>query len=522
MRVAIGQLWQETNTFNPLPTTRRDFEDFGLVRGPELVACMADVNELGGFIQSLRAWPEQPEIVGLVRLPAWPAGPVTADTFAWLRDELMQSLRRALPVDAVLLALHGSLVAEGAPDVEGEVLDALREIVGSGVPLVATLDLHANVTERMVRAADALVLYHTAPHVDVFETGQRGAAVLRRILIDGARPVTAFQKITLVVPAERANTQDSASVSQRFCRALREWEARAGVLAAGLATVQPWLDVPDLGSAVLVVTDGDADLAASLCGQLANDAWARRRDYLPELVPVEEAVRQAHAACGDGLIVLSDSADSTTSGAPGDSNWVLRELLKYDWPRPALVTLVDPGLVTETEERGLGAEWIALLGGKRDRRFSIPVSVAVRAEGLFDARFVMSGHLARNMPIDMGRSAVLRHGNVRIVVTSRTGPHFAPDLFRSAGLDPFSAAVLVAKSPCGFRAAYEGRAKQIMVVRAPGCAPADFWRYEYRRIPRPLWPWDEMEEWSAEPQVFKNVLASGGSHAPGVREEPGA
>jgi microcystin degradation protein MlrC len=334
--------------------------------------------------------------------------------------------------------------------------------------------------------------------------------------------VTAFQKIPLVVPAERANTQDSASVSQQFCRTLREWEARPGVLAAGLATVQPWLDVPDLGSAVLVVTDGDADLAANLCGQLANDVWARRRDYLPELVPVEEAVRRAYAACGDGLIVLSDSADSTTSGAPGDSNWVLRELLKHDWPQSALVTLVDPELVAETEQRGLGAEWIAPLGGKRDRQFSTPVSVTVCSERLFDARFVMSGHLARNMPIDMGRSAVLRHGNVRIVVTSRTGPHFAPDLFRSAGLDPFSAAVLVAKSPCGFRAAYEGRAKQIMVVRAPGCAPADFWRYEYRQIPRPLWPWDEIGEWSAEPQVFKNVLASGGSHAPGVREEPAA
>src|SRR6516165_8791817 len=139
MRIAIGQLWQESNTFNPIPTTHADFEQFGIVRGPELIERMAETNELGGFIQSLRAWPEQPEIVGLVRLPAWPAGPVTSDTFAWLRDELVQSLRRALPVDAVLLALHGSLVAEGAPDVEGEVLDALREIVGSSVPLVATL-----------------------------------------------------------------------------------------------------------------------------------------------------------------------------------------------------------------------------------------------------------------------------------------------------------------------------------------------------------------------------------------------
>src|SRR6516164_7936889 len=160
MRIAIGQLWQETNTFNPLPTTRADFEAFGVVRGAELVEQMAETNELGGFIQSLRAWPERPEIVGLVRLPAWPAGALTRDTFEWLRGELVESLRAALPVDAVLLALHGALVAESAPDVEGEVLSALRALVGPRVPIVATLDLHANVTRRMVALADALVLYH--------------------------------------------------------------------------------------------------------------------------------------------------------------------------------------------------------------------------------------------------------------------------------------------------------------------------------------------------------------------------
>src|SRR5690348_15623054 len=187
MRIAIGQLWQESNTFNPIPTTRADFEQFGIIRGGELVEQMADTNELGGFIQSLRQWPERPEIVGLVRLPAWPSGAATQETFLWLREEMLAALRRALPVDAVLLALHGSMVADGAPDVEGEVLQAVRERIGRAVPLVATLDLHANITERMIRAADALVLYHTAPHIDVFETGQRGAAVLRRIVVDGAR-----------------------------------------------------------------------------------------------------------------------------------------------------------------------------------------------------------------------------------------------------------------------------------------------------------------------------------------------
>src|SRR6266404_7210375 len=141
MRIAIGQLWQESNTFNPIPTTRADFEHFGIVRGADLAKTMADTNELGGFIQSLRAWPEKPDIVGLVGLPAWPGGMATKDTFTWLRDEIIGALKHAMPVDAVLLALHGSLVADEHPDVEGEVLQGVREIFGSDVPLVATLDL---------------------------------------------------------------------------------------------------------------------------------------------------------------------------------------------------------------------------------------------------------------------------------------------------------------------------------------------------------------------------------------------
>ncbi len=491
MRIAIGQLWQETNTFNPLPTTRADFETFGIVRGAELVEKMAETNELGGFIQSLRSWPEKPEIVGLVRLPAWPSGTATAETFSWLRDEMAAALRATEPVDAVLLALHGAMVADGTPDVEGEILAVCRKLVGPDVPIVATLDLHANVTDRMVRSTDALVLYHTAPHMDVFETGQRGAKVLRRIL-HGARPVTAFRKLPLVVPAERANTQDPNSISFRIREMLQEWERDPRILAAGLATVQPWLDIPELGSAVVIVADKDKSFAQQKCDELSAFVWEHRRDYLPELISVEEGVRAAFTE-KNGLVVLSDSADSTTSGATGDSNHVLREMMKYDWPRPALVTLVDPELVAEATQRGVGSEFTTMLGGKRDRAHSTPFPAQVKVAKLFDARFIMSGHLAKNMPIDMGPSAVLRIGNIHIVVTSRSGPHFAPQLFEAAGIDPFAAQLLIAKSPCGFRAAYAPKAKQIHVVRAPGCSPSDFWNYEFRRIPRPLWPWDEME-----------------------------
>jgi microcystin degradation protein MlrC len=134
MRIALGQLWQETNSLNPLPTQRENFDQFGVLRGDDMVERLATTNEVGGFIQSLRKWPEQPELVGLVRLPAWPSGPATADTFAWIQDEMKRALDRAGPVDAVLLALHGAMAAEGHWDVEGEILRLVRENVGPKTP----------------------------------------------------------------------------------------------------------------------------------------------------------------------------------------------------------------------------------------------------------------------------------------------------------------------------------------------------------------------------------------------------
>lgn len=501
MRIALGQLWQETNTLNPLRTTRENFEQFGVTRGAEMLEAMATTNELGGFIQSLRQWPEAPELVGLARLPAWPSGLATAETFDWLRDELLSALRAAGRVDAVLLALHGAMAAEGHWDVEGEVLEAIRAMVGEATPIVATLDLHTNVTDRMVACADALVLYHTAPHVDVYETGERGARALRRILVEGARPVTAFQKIPASMPAEVANTQLPQGVSAELKRQLVELEARPGLLSAGLATVQPWLDIPEYGSAALVTTDNDWDSARDACERLANELWRRRREYLPELTSIEDAVAYAWRNPA-GVVVLSDAADATTSGAPGDSVWILREILKYDWPRPALVTLVSPEIVERARQAGVGADLQTSLGGVRDSRFGIRLDFAGKVTRLFNAQFVLNGHLGKNMAISMGPSAVLSCGQTQVIVTTLSGPHFAPELFQAAGFDPFAASLVVAKSPCGFRAVYAQRAAAIFSVRAPGCAPSDFWNYRFERIPRPTWPWDEIAEWRAEPRRY--------------------
>jgi len=500
MRIAIGQLWQETNTLNPVQTTRADFEDFGVSRGSDLVEQMADVNELGGFIQSLRTWPEPPDIAGLVRLPAWPSGLLTEDCFAWLREQFFRAVDGADQVDAYLLALHGSMAADGHPDVEGDILRELRARVNLSTPIVVTLDMHANITREMVEAVDVLVTYHSMPHIDIFETGQRAAEVLRRILFEGAKPTMAFCKIPAIVPPENSNTEGESGVAPDLKRRVVELESRPNVLAAGIVPVQPWMDIPQLGSSVVVATDNDRTAARDACASLAWEFWERKREYIPTLFEYQEAVRLAQETESDRPVVLSDAADATTSGAPGDSVWILSELLKYDWPRPALVTVVAPDVVSQCEAVGLGRALQVKLGGVRDTRFGTSVQVSATIERCFDAQFMMSGHIGKNMPIDMGRSVVLRHqSNVCIIATSRTGAHFAPELFRAAGFEPFEASLVVAKSPCGFRAVFERHAAAIYSVKAPGCAPSDFWSYEFKNIPELLFPWSEVEGWYPEP-----------------------
>ncbi|MDP6447037.1 MAG: M81 family metallopeptidase, partial [Pirellulaceae bacterium] len=455
MHLAIGQIWQETNTLNPVATTRADFESMGVLRGADVLREMRGVNELGGALAEIETWPNPVQLSGLVRLPAWPSGLISRETCDWIVGEVFTAVERLDAVDGVLLALHGAMAADGCPDVEGAVLTGVRERIGEGVPLVASLDLHALVTPAMVAAADALVLYHCAPHIDVFETGGRAARVLRRILA-GAQPVTAYQRVPCVLPPENADTQAEEGASPGFKRSLIDLETAPSILSAGIATVQPWMDIPDLGSAVIVVTDGDEATAADECRRLADSLWRQRESYLPELIDIEPAVRAAHQT--PGLVVLSDAADATTSGAAGDSVWLLEEILKYDWDRGALVTLVAPELVAAAQCGGCGAEMDVELGGRRDNRFGKTITGRVTVERLFESQFVLNGHIGKNMPIDMGGSAVLRMGTVAIVATTLSGPHFAPELFQAAGFDPFNADLLVAKSPCGFRAVYQNHA----------------------------------------------------------------
>ncbi|MFH1568482.1 MAG: M81 family metallopeptidase, partial [Gemmatimonadota bacterium] len=367
-RVAIASYGQETSSFSPVPTTLDTFRLYGLFEGEEILHKCRGVGSVGGFLETMDAagdWTPRPIVHGW----AGASGPLTADTLDWFAGRIAAGLRQALPFDALYFALHGAAVAAQAHDSEAYLLRIVRQIIGDEVPVVVSLDHHANLTQAMVDRVDALVAHRTQPH-DQVDTGRLAARLLLGILRDGTRPVVAWRKIPLITHQEQFLTS-RGPMKDWFDRA-RQMETRAGVLSASTLPMQPWLDVPEGGWAVAVITDGDRDLARGLADELAAHAWAHRDDFcrLDSISP-GEAVRRAEAA-PRGLVVLTDTGDSIWGGATGDQTTLLAELVRQQVAGMALITLVDPEFVAAAVEAGVGATLTRSVGGKLDPRFGAP------------------------------------------------------------------------------------------------------------------------------------------------------
>ena len=489
MRIAIGQFMEESNTFVRQRADLDHFRATQLFHGEEVVARLRGTRaEIGGFLDVLE--PAGVEIVSTVAANAVSSGPVTREAFARIRDALLERLRAAGRLDGVLLALHGAMVLEDAPDGEGELLAAVRAAVGPDTPVVATLDLHATITPRMVREADALVGYDTYPHIDLYETGAKAAALLLRTVRGEVQPVTLFARAPMLVPAEGQGTEDQPMAG--LMAEAKRLQARPGVLAVSLFPVQPWLDIPETGFSVMAVADGPRRAAEiePMVRQLAWQAWEHRRRFAANLLTVDEAIQRALASEG-GPFVLSESADSTGSGSPGDSAHVLERLLALEIREPCLVTVVDAPVVARAIAAGVGADIATTVGGTLDPRYNRPVPVAGRVRILSDGRFVSSDKKSAGVEFHMGRAAVIEVGRISVLATERPAFTFDPALYRAVGLEPRDAKIVVVKSPLQFRDGYGGFARACWVVDTPGPSTARVERLDWHHRSRPLFPFDD-------------------------------
>jgi microcystin degradation protein MlrC len=498
MRIALGGITHEANTFCPHATDLADFRARQCLRGDEVLDNWNAIRtEHAGALSVLTRTPDC-EVVPTLLARALSGGPVRAEAFGALLDELLERIAAARPVDGVLLILHGAMMAEGAPDATGEILARVRGLVGPEVPVVGTLDLHANVTARMVDEATALIGYHTAPHVDMYETGQRAAQVLIETVEGRLTPTPALARLPMLLPPENS-THNWGPLAEVIERGL-ELERERTILHAGIYPVQPWMDTEDVASSVVVLTDGDPDLAQTCALELAGLFWANRARFVAELVPPDEAVQRA-LACPSGqstpgTVIVCDSADSTTSGSTGDSTAVLAALLRLaPVAETALVNIVDPGAVARAMEAGVGATIDVEVGGALAPRYYDPVRLTAYVKTLSDGTFTFKGPGMRGVPHHMGRTVVLVKGGIYLAVMERGVSQWDPQMYRSLGLEPADARLVQVKSPMAFRAAYEGLYDEVIVVAAPGAANPDLRSLTWERVPRPIYPMDPDVTW---------------------------
>ncbi len=491
MRIAVGQLWQETNTFSPIPTELKLFEAFRLYAGEDVLRYRSDGQEIGGFKKAAQAAGREIELVPLLAAGAWPAGRVRDEVMNLLEERMITALAAALPVDGVLLSLHGALASESVDDVDGHVVERVRQTIGPGIPFTISLDHHANITAQMIRNVDALVGYQSLPH-DMMETGERAAELLFAILRREIKPTMAWRKVPMITPADRFLT-GTEPLKIWFDRA-REMEKRTHVVSVSLFPVQPWLDVAELGWSSVVITDDRPDLAQELADELADLAWSIRKEFLVKKPPTAEAVTQAVEFDG-GPVVIADGSDSVNSGAPGDSTWLLKEMLGRNLGGTAFVTVVDPEAVEQALSAGIGREVTLKVGGKMDSLFSMPVTVTGRVIRASDGRFTITGHLSAD--INMGRTVVLDLGQVKLVLSELGGAGHDPLVYRHLGLEPSTAKIVVVKTPVGFWRSYEGIMKHAILADCPGLSTSNLKSLPFKNAPRPLFPLDSIDEWRA-------------------------
>ena len=486
-RIAFGGIQHETNTFAPSPASYTDFAQAdgwpGLTAGADIFEAVAGINlPIAGFIEAARA--RGHELLPLSWSSATPSAQVTEDAFERLVGDMMVRLEALGPIDGVYLDLHGAMVAEHLEDGEGEVLRRARALVGPGVPVVASLDLHANITPEMIELADRLVAYRSYPHIDFADTGARAAVELDRLLggQGGERGShKAFRQFPFLIPVLGGCTLYEPA--QSLYARLAELEARPGVEHVTLAMGFGPADIYHCGPSVCAYGTSQ-DAADRAADALAEEVLAREAEFLlPVWSPAEGVARAIELAAGSRRpVILADSQDNPGGGGNGDTVGLLEELVRQGAEDAALAILYDPAAATAAHGAGVGAEISLGLGAKSGLAGHRPLEATYRVERLGDGRMTGTGPFYKGARMELGAMALLRLGGVKVVVASRKLQAADQSCFRHLGVEPAEQKILALKSSVHFRADFEPIAEDILVVAAPGPNPLDHNQLDYKNL----------------------------------------
>ncbi|GAA4469429.1 M81 family metallopeptidase [Phytohabitans houttuyneae] len=487
MRIGLGGIWQETNTFAPRPTTWEDFHRYQLFEGPELVASLAGTGtELGGAIAAAREHRVQP--VGLLFGAALPAGTVRRDAFERMLRTLVERTRAAPALDGLVLSLHGAMVVDGHADPEAEIVAALRAVLGD-LPIGVTLDYHANVGPALARSTDVLCGYRSYPHVDMAERGAEALRLVVRMARSGARPDRHLVKLPLLtIPHAQ---EDAAAPMRQLLAAADALRADADVWAASVLPGFAYAETDRLGFTVYVAA---GDRAARRARELAAMVWDRRAEFAAPLVSPDQAALAATAA--PYPVVLVDVADNVGGGSPGDGTALLHALA-HARATGAVAVLWDPAAVARAHEEG-GASLSLPVGGHSDPRMGPPYPAAGPVRRYGPVSYLRTGSYMRGQRVDMGRVAVVEDRIGQIVLTERRVVPFDDDHLAAVGVRPRGARAIVAKGAIAWKAAFDGYAARAVYARTPGYCPASVDQLDYRSRPQPLYPLERDPGWEAK------------------------
>jgi microcystin degradation protein MlrC len=491
MRVLLAGIVHETNTFAEKPTDIDEFEANGLFRGDELLGLAGTNTVIGGALEA--AAELGIDLVPVIATSAIPGGLVTDRAFELVVGEIEEALSRET-VHAIVLDLHGAMVTESHDDGDGAVLARVRAAAGPDMPIFATLDLHANVGPEMLEHPTALIPFDTYPHVDNAERGREAIDLAARTVAGKIEPVMVSRKLPVLPDGPRQFSE--AEPTRSIMALVHEIEARPEVLTAGVCFAFPWADCPFPGMTVTVVTDGDAQLASSYAQELSDYIWSRHTEFKTELWSVEAAIHEAMTT-ELGPVVLADLGDNPGGGTAADGTSILWGLIDLGAEGAVVSTIRDPEVVALAFEAGEGAEIETTLGGKTDERHGYPIPIKATVLRLSDGDFVYDGPMDRGVHGTLGRTAVLSvHGRyeheVRVIVCERRVQSLDTAILRSQGIEPSECKIIALKSAVHFRGAFMPIASRILEVDTPGLTSLDYTRFAYQRMPRPIWPMDEI------------------------------
>ncbi len=487
MRIGILAIQHESNTFVQSGTTMAEFRRDALLIGDDMIEyCRACQHETGGFWKQLAI--DGFEFVPLLLAMATPGGPLSDETASELVDLAISRLRGAGAIDGLLVAPHGAAVSEDARDFDGYWLQRIREEVGDRLPIVGTLDPHANISQQMVDATNALVAYRTNPHIDQHRTGRIAARLLIQAVQSEVNLTQAFAQPPLAISIDRQATSESPCLE--MYKLADKLLQTPGVLSNSIALGFPYADVKEMGTSFVVVTDGQLDRAQQYADLLANHLLSHRHDFGCGLPSVEEALDAVNSR--EDRVCLLDVGDNVGGGAAGDGTLLARKLMEKQLA-PSLVCLWDPRAVEEATSLGIGRKGELTMGGHEALQQGPPLVASVSVERLGGGRFEESApvHGGRNA-YDMGPTAVVRTDNgPTLLLMSKRVPPFSLGQLTSCQLDPASFRVIVAKGVNAPIAAYQGVCERFIRVDTPGITCANMRQLDYQHRRRPMFPFED-------------------------------